>query len=54
MNSINIYQKRFVFELLKNKKIKEQSYYVVDRKYSSELGLLIYKVEENTDFNEFI
>ncbi|WP_321331274.1 CRISPR-associated helicase Cas3' [uncultured Bacteroides sp.] len=42
------------FEMLKKNTIKEQSYYVIDRKYDDDLGLQLDIEEKSDDFNQVI
>ena len=46
-----IHRNASAFRLLRNEEIKEQSYYVIDRKYDDELGLQVDIEEKINDLN---
>ena len=48
------YEERTVFEIMESKKIKELSYYLVNRKYTGELGLEIDVEEDSCNSNTML
>lgn len=53
MQSGDIEKKRYIFEASNKEKLIETNYFVINRKYSKDLGLMINEVEEKEVVNKF-